>query len=114
MAGDGVSMPTNLAQLGSVAKTQAQAQQAAQPATSVSEELAKKDSLKAQRVKEIQKSDKGHINPDEDRRQKRKKRRLEKSLNRDLADGENQEVASLSEEEEEAEEELGLLVDLRA
>lgn len=114
MAGDGVSMPTQLAQLGSVAKTQARAQQASQPATSFSEELSKKDSMKTQRVKEAQKTEKGHINPDEDRRQKRKKKRLEKKIQKNLADGNNPEGDELLQDDEECEEELGLLVDLRA
>lgn len=114
MAGDGVSMPTQLAQLGSVAKTQAQTQQAAQPATSFSEELSKKDELKAQRIKEAQKSEKGHINPDEDRRKKRKKKRKEKKIRQNLAEGDNPESEDLLQDEESPQEELGLLVDLRA
>ncbi len=106
MAGDGVSMPTQLAQIGSVAKTQAKAQQAAQPATNFDEQLAKEDSLKAQRVKETQEAGKSKINPDEDRRQKRKKRRRQKKLRA----AEEKRIDSQEEEEEE----LGMLVDLRA
>lgn len=104
MAGDGISMPTQLAQLGSVAKTQAQAQQASQPATSFDEQLAQKDALKAQRVKEAKEAEKGRIKPDEDRRQKRKKRRK----NKKRQDAE-QDLETSQEDEE-----LGLLVDLRA
>ena len=114
MAGDGVSMPTQLAQLGSVAKSQAQTQQASQPATSFSDQLSKKDALKAQRVKEINKSEKGRINPNEDKRRKRKKRRLDKKLRKGLADSENPENPDLHLDEEDSEEEIGLLVDLRA
>ncbi len=114
MSGDGVSMPTQLAQLGSVAKTQARALQASQPATSFSEQLDKKDALKTQRVKEVQKTEKGRINPDEDRRQRRKKKRLEKKNQKNLADGENPENGELLVEDENNEEEIGMLVDLRA
>ncbi len=104
MAGDGISMPTQLAQMGSVAKTQAQAQQAAQPATNFDEQLAKKDALKSQRVKETQNAEKSHVDPDGDRRQKRKKRRRQKKLLN----------AEKEQEKSPEEEELGLLVDLRA
>ena len=114
MAGDGVSMPTQLAQLGSVAKTQAKVQQASQPATSFSEQLDKKDSVKTQRVKEAQKAEKGHINPDEDRRQKRKKKRLRKKHLQNLADEQNRENGELLVDEENSEEDIGMLVDLRA
>jgi len=114
MAGDGVSMPTQLAQLGSVAKTQARAQQAAQPSTSFSEQLDKKESLKVQRVKETQKAEKSKINPDDDRRKKRKKKRQEKRIRQQMTDSENQEIEEAPTDEENSEEEIGLLVDLRA
>ncbi len=97
-------MPTQLAQMGSVAKSQAQAQQAAQPATNFDEQLAKKDALKTQRVKETQNAEKSRINPDEDRRQKRRKRRRQKKLK----DAEKNLVNSAEDEE------LGMLVDLLA
>ncbi len=105
MAGDGISMPTQLAQIGSVAKTQAQAQQAAQPATNFNEQLANKDALKTQRVKETENAEKSKVTDQEDRRQKRKKRRKEKKR---LGEQEESE-GNIPEEEE-----LGLLVDLRA
>lgn len=114
MAGDGVSMPTQLAQLGSVAKTQAQSQQASQPATSFADQLSKKESLKAQRVKEMQESEKGHINTDEDQRRKKKKKRHEKKFLRQLNAEEVSESGETPADEEGHEEEIGLLVDLRA
>ena len=114
MSGDGVSMPTQLAQLGNVAKTQARVQQAAQPATSFSDQLEKNDDLKAQRIKEAKEAEKGHINPDEDRRQKRKKRRQKKKLLESLDGSENQNGEVQSDEVENPEDEIGVLVDLRA
>lgn len=114
MAGDGVSMPTQLAQLGSVAKTQARVQQASQPATSFTDQLDKKDDLKPQRVKEMQEIQKSQMNPDEDRRKKRKKKRLEKKNSRELDSGEHPETEDFVQDEENPEEEIGLLVDLRA
>jgi len=114
MAGDGVSMPTQLAQLGSVAKTQANSQQASHPATSFSDQLSKKDDLKAQRVKEIKKSEKSRVDPDEDRRRKRKRKRLKKKHQQNMSDGSNADSEDLLKDDEECEEEIGLLVDLRA
>ena len=114
MAGDGVSMPTQLAQLGSVAKTQARAQQAAQPSTSFSDQVDKKDSLKAQRVAETQKAEKSRISPDEDRRQKRKKKRHKKRDRKNLDEQGNLDDEIQTQDDENTEEEIGLLVDLRA
>ncbi len=107
-------MPTQLAQLGSVAKTQAQAQQSAQPASQVSEQLNKQDDLKAQRVKEINDAEKGRINGDEDRRQKRKKRRHQKNQLKALSEDEIEAGAENQPAECTEEEEIGRLVDLRA
>ncbi len=49
-AGDGVSLPTTLAQMGSVAKTQAKGQQAPAQTTPFSDQLNRDDDLKVQRV----------------------------------------------------------------
>jgi hypothetical protein len=114
MSGDGVSMPTQLAQLGNVAKTQARVQQAAQPATNFSDQLEKNDELKAQRIKEAKEAEKGRINADEDRRQKRKKRRRQKKILESSDGKENLDGEAPREEVENPEEEIGVLVDLRA
>ena len=107
-------MPTQLAQLGSVAKTQARAQQAAQPSTSFSDQVDKKDSLKAQRVAEAQKAEKSRISPDEDRRQKRKKKRHQKRERQDFENNGMPDDEIQAQDDGNTEEEIGLLVDLRA
>ncbi len=114
MSGDGVSMPTQLAQIGSVAKTQARVQQAAQPASPFSEQLEKNDELKAQRIKEAKEAEKSKVDPDEDRRQRRKKRRRRKKLLQGRPEGEQPKSQAEDLEKDDNEEELGLLVDLRA
>ncbi len=114
MSGDGVSMPTQLAQLGNVAKTQARAQQTAHATTNFSDQLDKKDELKAQRIKESQETEKQRVNPDEDHRQKRKKRRRAKRVLRNLEESEEQGAEGSETESTQPEEEIGILVDLRA
>lgn len=104
-------MPTQLAQMGSVAKTQARAQQAAQPATGFQEQQDRDEHLKAQRVKETEKSARNRVDPDEDRRKERRRRRRRKLADREL--DENAE-ARLADEETGEEEELGRLIDMRA
>ena len=114
MAGDGVSLPTSIAQMGSVAKTQAKGQQAAQQTTTFADQLDKKDELKVQRVKETQKADQEKIDPDQDRekdkRQRRRLRRNRKFLT-DEAAAEEQE--NPEETPEDQEEKVGVLIDLR-
>ncbi|MCP4292333.1 MAG: hypothetical protein GY780_10940 [bacterium] len=112
MAGDGVSLPTQLSQMGSVAKNQARAQQAALPTTKFDDKVEKEDALKAQRVKEAEKASKKKIDADEDRRQKRRKRRQNKMIQKGKFEMEDELVES--EQEKEEDEEVGLLVDLRA
>jgi hypothetical protein len=76
MAGDGISVQTNIAQLGNVARSQAKGQQAQQSATTFSEKVDKQEELRVQRVKETDKTEKQKINPDgEDRRKRRRQRR---------------------------------------
>jgi hypothetical protein len=115
-AADGVSLPTTLAQMGSVAKTQAKGQQAATQVTPFSDQLKQDDDLKVQRVKETeetaqQKIDEKQKNPD-----KRKRRRLNRNR-KQLADGAGEE-ANEDEQENPAEEDpdgeqLGILIDMR-
>jgi hypothetical protein len=76
MAGDGVSLQTNISQLGNVARTQAKGQQAQQTLTPFAEQLDKKDELRIQRVRETEKAEKDQIDPEErDRRKERRRRR---------------------------------------
>lgn len=116
MAGDGVSLPTTIAQMGSVAKTQAKAQQSVQTMTTFADQLDKKDELKVKQVKEMEKTEQQNVDPEanqgKDKRQRRRQRREKKILNResemdlnqDNSDGENNGPP----------EHTGTLVDLRA
>ena len=54
MAGDGVSLPTTLAQLGNVAKAQARATAVSQPTTPFADLAEQKGVVKAHRVQETQ------------------------------------------------------------
>jgi hypothetical protein len=71
MPGDGVSLPTTLAQMGSVAKTQARGQQAAPQVTPFSEQKDDKNELKVQRVKETDPAEKNRVTADRDEKDKR-------------------------------------------
>ena len=122
MAGDGVSLPTTIAQMGNVAKSQARGQQAAQPTAPFAEQLDKNEDLKVQRVKETNEAEKRRIDPDEERKDKRKRRRLRRNRKRfdreaageHEAEQQEQDGASNPEEAEEAETvEPGTLIDMR-
>lgn len=113
MAGDGVSLPTTIAQMGSVAKTQARGQQGSHPATPFADQLDKKDDLKVKTVKETAKTDQQKINPDEEKEKDRRRRRRMKRKIRLLADEENQEAEN-SEDKDSSGETTGTLIDLRA
>ena len=108
-------MPTTLAQMGSVAKTQARGQQAAAPATPFADQLQKDDDLKVQRVREAEDAAQGKIEGDGSDPDKRKRRRLNRNR-RQYAGDEDPAAAEESghegEEETEAEQ-LGQLIDMR-
>ena len=121
MAADGVSLPTTIAQMGSVAKTQVKGQQTTQATTPFAEQLENKEDLKVQRVKEAEKAEKKRIDPDaerKDKRQRRRQRRRNKLL-ADLEDGERDGQPGEAAEDETGEQEapdsetLGSLIDLR-
>ncbi|MBM4131911.1 hypothetical protein FJ250_12950 [bacterium] len=110
MPGDGVSLPTTLAQMGSVAKTQARAANTPQPATPFGELQEQKGELTARRVQEP-----GTAPPDRrvagdqgglDKRQRRRQRRQTRN-------GLDQPAAP-AEAEPDNPTPLGHLVDLRA
>jgi len=113
MAGDGVSLPTTLAQMGSVAKTQAKAQQQpAQQTAPFAEQLDKQEELRIQRVREMKEAEKKKIdreNEKQDRRRKRREKRRDKQLaneDREPADGDSDKNAEESDT-------IGTLLDLR-
>ena len=116
MAGDGVSLPTTLSQIGSVAKTQARGQQHAQQAQPFADQLEKKDELKPQRVKETEKAEKQKIDREKekegDRRRRRRQRRKEKSA----AEETRRELDDLQGDDsgETGSDQVGRLLDLRA
>ena len=70
MAGDGVSLPTNLAQMGTVAKAQARGQQSGVN-TTVAHELQKKDVKPLQKVREAEKADQKAVDPDQQQSRQR-------------------------------------------
>lgn len=116
-AGDGISMPTTLSQMGSVAKTQAKGQQAATHTAPVPERMQDDEDLRVNRVKETEEASQDKIDPNKDNNpDKRKRRRLRR--NRRLP-GENEdeatdETAAGEENEDENAEKLGRLIDMLA
>lgn len=74
MAGDGVSLPTNLIQLGNVAKTQARGHGQTHGPT-VGQDLQKQDVPAVDRVRETEKAEQGNVDPDKERERKRKEAR---------------------------------------
>jgi hypothetical protein len=79
MPADGVSLPTTLAQMGTVAKAQARGQHGTQQASPFHEQQDQKDDLKVQRVHEAKAAEQGRVEPDEDRKDKRQRRRLRRT-----------------------------------
>jgi hypothetical protein len=113
MSGDGVSIPTSLAQMGSVAKSQAQSQNTTAPASSFAEQMGKEDELKVQRVKEAQESAEAKVKRENEEKDKRKRRRLNRQR-KTLADEDDSNEKSGVEDNEDCEqEEIGCLLDLR-
>jgi len=113
-AGDGVSLPTTLAQMGSVAKTQAKGQQAATQTTPFADQIKHNEDLKVQRVQETTEANQQGIDPNKGESDKRKRRRLKRNR-KQLADSDEeiQEELAESEEDQAEEEQLGVLIDMR-
>jgi hypothetical protein len=121
MPGDGVSLPTSLAQMGNVAKTQARGQQTAPQVTPFSEQKDGQDELKVQRVNETTEAEKNRVTRRDEEKDKRKRRRLKRFRKKaNIAEEEyrlNRENSESCEGEDQApdteEETLGALIDLR-
>lgn len=116
MAGDGVSLPTTIANLGTVAKTQAKGQQAAQPTTPFAEQMDKNDDLKVQRVKETEQAAKKKIDPDAentDKRKRRRRRRNRKLIEAQERESNRDQTETDADQDEPVEESIGCLIDLR-
>lgn len=121
MPGDGVSLPTSLAQMGNVAKTQARGQQTAPQVTPFSEQKDGQEDLKVQRVKETTKAEKNRVTDRDEEKDKRKRRRLKRTRKKaNLTEEEyrrqreNSESPDGDQRDSDAEEgTLGALIDLR-
>ena len=79
MPGDGVSLPTTLAQMGSVAKTQARGQQTSPQVTPFSEQKDGQEELRIQRVNETTEAEKNRLIRQDEEKDKRKRRRLKRT-----------------------------------
>jgi len=78
LPGDGVSLPTTLAQMGSVAKTQARGQQSSPQVTPFSEQKDGQEELRIQRVNETTEAEKNRLAKQDEEKDKRKRRRLKR------------------------------------
>jgi hypothetical protein len=79
MSGDGVSLPTSLAQLSTVAKTQARGQQTAPQVTPFSEQKEGQEELRIQRVSQSTEAEKNRVKRRDEEQDKRKRRRLRRA-----------------------------------
>jgi hypothetical protein len=71
MAGDGVSLQTNISQLGNVAKTQSRAQQGGAVDPDQARQLKKEDVAPLQKVRETGQAEKKQVDPDARRPRRR-------------------------------------------
>ena len=110
MAGDGISLQTNLAQLGTVAKTQAKSQQTPHTTTPFSEQVAKQDELKTQRVKQIEQTEKQQVDPDAERDRRRRRRLRRQAQKRKRAEND---LATAADENRDDQPAVGGLIDTR-
>jgi len=110
MAGDGISLQTNLAQLGNLAKTQAKSQQTPQTTTPFSEQVAKQDELKTQRVQQIEQTEKRQVDPDAERDRRRRRRLRRQAQKRKRAEND---LAVEADENYEDQPAVGGLIDTR-
>ncbi|MEN8005409.1 MAG: hypothetical protein ABFS42_00200 [Candidatus Krumholzibacteriota bacterium] len=123
MPGDGVSLPTTLAQMGNVARTQARGQQASPQVTPFSEQKDDKNELKIQGVKETTEAEQSRVIADQEENDKRKRRRLKRRRKRITRSGNDQQASrekDLNNDQDdstrtsvEEEEDLGSLIDMR-
>lgn len=113
MSADGVSLPTTLAQMGSVAKAQARATSHPQPATPFADLAEQKGELKARRVQETGQPADNHAveaaSEGLDKRQRRRQRRQGRS-----ADETPEPTDAVADGTASGSSPLGHLVDLRA
>ena len=108
MAGDGVSLQTNLTQLGSVAKTQTRAQQTGTAGAGHTQQLDKEDAKPLETVRETEKAEKKTIDSEEERKNQRRRRGKTKSS------AAEDDAEDLEDDDDVHEPGLGGLVDLKA
>jgi len=108
-AGDGVSLPTTLAQLGNVAKRQAKGQQTSAQTSLFSGEIAREEALKVRKVSETEELAEEAVDTPGQDRDRRKRRRLKRNQKRLAVDADRETLP----EGTAAEEQLGILIDMR-
>lgn len=111
-AGDGVSLPTTLSQMGSVAKTQAKGQQAQTQVTPFSEQMKRDEELRVQRVSQTEGTQQEKIDANQENPDKRQRRRLKRQQKR-LGEAAEADLAEAEDEEESEGDRLGVLIDMR-
>jgi hypothetical protein len=110
MAGDGVSLQTNLLQLGNLAKATARGPAASQ-GPNVAQELQKQDVTPVAKVTEAEKAEQEGVDPDEER----EKERGDREQAHDAATEESAEAAGAEDDEDpEDDSALGGLIDIKA
>lgn len=114
-AGDGVSLPTTIVQMGTVAKAQAQSQTTPNHTVPFSEKLANEDDLRVERLQESDDPDHEQVNRDGKKSDKRKRRRLKRKRKVFTVDT-DETIYQSDEAKEQINEvdELGMLIDMRA
>jgi hypothetical protein len=121
MPADGVSLPTTLAQMGSVAKTQAKGQQVSPQVTPFSGQKEDEEEIRVQRVKETTSAEKNRVTGESEEKDKRKRRRLKRNSRNGKPGEEGSSDPTKGEMDQEADkessegelEQLGALIDLR-
>ncbi|MEZ4388740.1 MAG: hypothetical protein R3D98_14450 [Candidatus Krumholzibacteriia bacterium] len=106
MAGDGVSLQTNLAQMGNLAKAQARNPGSTQ-GPSVAQELQKQDVTSVEKVREIEKAEQDAVDPDQERERERRRRQRPKAGADDADEPDDEENAERAQG-------LGGLIDIKA
>ena len=113
MPGGGVSLPTTIAQMGAVAKTQARGQ-ATQQAHPADQRRQEQDEFKVERVKETEQGEKTRVDPEDSRRDKRRQRRLRRrEKQRTAKQAEQNPATEFDEGTGEEREAIGSLIDCR-
>jgi len=109
MAGDGVSLQTNITQLGNLAKSQSKAQQAGTVNPDQARQLDKEDVKPLEKVRETEKAEKKKVDAEEERARQRRRRDLDDERGSDEEDDERD-----SDENRTQDPGIGGLVDTKA